>query len=280
MLSVPEVKSTIRRTGRAELDEHAEGVHWSEIDVDFKEDGRPRELVLQELRRKIEATGDVYVNIGQPISHRLDHLLSGVRAQIAIKLFGPDLAELRRLGGEVERALEGIEGVVDLQLEPLVLMPQLKILVDREETAAFGVGPGGFTRDLEMALNGETVAQLLEEQRLFDIFLRFDDASRGDPERISDTIVKTLPNGKQLRVGDVAEVYQGTGPNMVNRENLQRRIVVSANSAGRDLGSLVAEIQAKLKAQVTLPKGYYLEYGGQFESQESASRLILLLGLL
>lgn len=280
MLSVPEVKSTIRRTGRAELDEHAEGVHWSEIDVDFKEGGRPRELVLQELRRKIEATGDVYVNIGQPIGHRLDHLLSGVRAQIAIKLFGPDLAELRRLGGEVERALEGIEGVVDLQLEPLVLMPQLKILVDREETAAFGMGPGSFTRDLEMALNGETVAQLLEEQRLFDIFLRFDDASRGDPERISDTIVKTLPNGKQLRVGDVAEVYQGTGPNMVNRENLQRRIVVSANSSGRDLGSLVAEIQRKLKTQVTLPKGYYLEYGGQFESQESASRLILLLGLL
>lgn len=279
ILSVPEAKSTIRRTGRAEMDEHAEGVHWSEIDVDFKEGGRDRQIVLQELREKIEAVGDVYVNIGQPISHRLDHLLSGVRAQIAIKVFGPDLTELRRLGGQVENTLKNIEGIVDLQLEPLVLIPQLKILVDREETANFGIGPGGFTKDLEMALNGEAVAQLIEQQRLFDIFMRFDDESRANPENIKSTFIKTLPNGKRITVSEVAEVYQGTGPNMVNRENLQRRIVISANSHGRDLGSLVKEIQSKVST-IKIPEGYFIEYGGQFESQQKATKLIILLGII
>jgi Cu(I)/Ag(I) efflux system membrane protein CusA/SilA len=281
ILSVPETKSTIRRTGRAEMDEHAEGVHWSEIDVDFKEDGgRPRQVVLQDIRKKIEAVGDVYVNIGQPISHRLDHLLSGVRAQIAIKIFGTDLSELRRLGLEVEKTLKGIDGVVDLQLEPLVLIPQLKILIDREETGRFGIGPGGIAKDLEMALNGEAVAQMIEQQRLFDIFMRLDDKSRDNPDTINKTILRTRPNGDKIRVGDVAEVYQGSGPNMVNRENLQRRIVVSANSHGRDLGSLVHEIQNKINAKVKLPEGYFIEYGGQFETQERASRLILFLGTI
>ncbi len=280
ILSVPEVKSTIRRTGRAEMDEHAEGVHWSEIDVDFKDKGRDRQIVLQDIRTKIQAVGDVYVNIGQPISHRLDHLLSGVRAQIAIKVFGPDLSELRRLGGQIEKTLKGVEGIVDLQLEPLVLIPQLKILVDREETALFGIGPGGFTKDLEMALNGETVAQLIEQQRIFDIFMRFDDESRANPDNINSTIIKTLPNGRRITVGDVAEVYQGTGPNMVNRENLQRRIVISANSHDRDLGSLVKEIQREIGKNVKIPEGYFIEYGGQFESQQKATKLIILLGII
>lgn len=280
MLSIPEVKSTIRRTGRAELDEHAEGVHWSEIDVDFNEEGRERSVVLQELRKKIEAVGDVYVNIGQPISHRLDHLLSGVRAQIAIKVFGPDLSELRRLGGQVENTLKGIKGVVDLQLEPLVLIPQLKVLVDREEAGKYAIGPGALTQDLEMALNGETVAQLIEQQRLYDIFMRLDDSSRASPYLIGATIIKTLPNAQKVLVSDVAEVYEGTGPNMVNRENLQRRIVISANSHERDLGGLIQEIQAKIGKNVVLPEGYFIEYGGQFESQQNASRLILFLGTL
>ena len=280
ILTVPEAKSTIRRTGRAEMDEHAEGVHWSEIDVDFKEEGRERSVVLQDIRKKIEETGDVYVNIGQPISHRLDHLLSGVRAQIAIKVFGPDLTELRRLGGQVENTLKGIEGIVDLQLEPLVLIPQLKILVDREETGIFGIGPGGLAKDLEMALNGESVSQLIEQQRLFDIFMRFDDESRANPDNINSTIVKTLPNGRRITVGDVAEVYEGTGPNMVNRENLQRRIVISANSQNRDLGSLVKEIQTKIGSKVKLPEGYFIEYGGQFESQQKATTLIFFLGII
>lgn len=280
ILSVPEVKSTIRRTGRAEMDEHAEGVHWSEIDVDFKEGGRSKPVILHEIRENIEKVGDVYVNIGQPISHRLDHLLSGVRAQIAIKIFGSDLTELRRLGIEVEKTLDGIDGVVDLQLEPLVLIPQLKILVDREETSKYGMGPGGLAKDLETALNGESVAQMIEQQRLFDIFMRLDDDSRGNPDAINSTILRTRPNGDKIRVSDVAEVYQGTGPNMVNRENLQRRIVVSANSSGRDLGSLIKEIQEKINTKVQLPDGYFIEYGGQFESQEKASKLILFLGII
>jgi len=280
MLSIPEVKSTIRRTGRAEMDEHAEGVHWSEIDVDFKETGRDRKVVLQEIRKKIEGVGDVYVNIGQPISHRLDHLLSGVRAQIAIKVFGSDLSELRRIGSQIENTMKGIDGVVDLQLEPLVLIPQLKILVDREEAGKYGIGPGALTEDLERALNGETVAQVIEQQKLFDIFMRMDDASRADPESINKVIVKTLPNAQRIKVSDVAEVYQGTGPNMVNRENLQRRIVVSANSHGRDLGSLIKDIQTKIGQNVKLPEGYFIEYGGQFESQQNASRLILFLGII
>jgi CzcA family heavy metal efflux pump len=280
MLSIPEVKSTIRRTGRAEMDEHAEGVHWSEIDVDFKEEGRPRTVVLQELREKVEKLGDVYVNIGQPISHRLDHLLSGVRAQIAIKVFGTDLSELRRIGATVENTLKEIPGVVDLQLEPLVLVPQLKIAIDREETRNYGILPGALAEDLEMALNGEIVSTLLEKQRIYDVFVRLDDESRGSPEAIEATLVKTLPNGNLIRVEDVSKVYPGTGPNMVNREDMQRRIVVSANSGGRDLGSLIDEIKQKITEKVKLPTGYFITYGGQFESQQQAARMLFFLGAI
>ncbi len=280
MLSIPEVKSTIRRTGRAEMDEHAEGVHWSEIDVDFKEGGRDRSVVLQELREKVEKVDDVYVNIGQPISHRLDHLLSGVRAQIAIKIFGSELTELRRLGIHVESALKEIPGIVDLQLEQLVMIPQLKINIDREETSKYALRPGTLAQDLEMALNGVTVGSFLEKQRIYDIYMRLDDKSRADAESIKSTLVKTLPTGQLIRVGDVSEVYKGTGPNMVNREDMQRRIVVSANSQGRDLGSLVEEIQAKIAEKVKLPEGYFITYGGQFESQQQASRLLLFLGVI
>lgn len=279
MLSVPEVKSTIRRTGRAEMDEHAEGVHWSEIDVDFKEAGRPRQAVLQELREKIEKAGDVYVNIGQPISHRLDHLLSGVRAQIAVKVSGPELSELRRLGAQVESVLKDIPGIVDLSLEPLVLIPQLKIAIDREDASKYGVRPGTLAQDLEIALNGEAVGSVLEKQRIFDIFMRLDDRSRADPESIKSILVKTLPTGQVIRVGDLAEVYKGTGPNMVNRESMQRRIVVSANSHGRDLGSLIQDIQTQVTQSVKLPEGYFITYGGQFESQQKASRLLFFLGM-
>lgn len=280
ILSVPEAKSTIRRTGRAEMDEHAEGVHWSEIDVDFKEGGRPRPVVLHDIRERIEKAGDVYVNIGQPISHRLDHLLSGVRAQLAVKVFGPDLSELRRLGAQVEGVLKDVPGVVDLQLEPLVLVPQLKIAADREEAARFGIAPGALAEDLETALNGSVVGSLIEKQRLFDVFLRLDDRSRAGAEAIGRAVVKLMPTGQAVRVEDVAQVYEGTGPNMINREDLQRRIVVSANARGRDLGSLVDEARARIAEKVKLPRGYFIEYGGQFESQQRASRLLAVLGAL
>jgi Cu(I)/Ag(I) efflux system membrane protein CusA/SilA len=280
MLTIPEVKSTIRRTGRAEMDEHAEGVHWSEIDVDFKEGGRSRPIVLQELREKIEKVGDIYVNIGQPISHRLDHLLSGVRAQIAIKVFGPELSELRRLGYQVETVLKSVPGIVDLQLEPLVLVPQLKIAINREDASHVAVRPGELAKDLDTVLQGERVGSFLEKQRIYDIFMRLDDASRSSPEAIKSTLIKTLPTGNVVRVQDVAEVYPGTGPNMINREDLQRRIVVSANSNGRDITSLIHEVQTKISEKVKLPSGYFISYGGQFESQQQASRLLVLLGIL
>lgn len=280
LLSIPEVKSTIRRTGRAEMDEHAEGVHWSEIDVDFHEGGRPRPIVLNDIREKIEGVGDVYVNIGQPISHRLDHLLSGVRTQLAVKIFGADLAELRRLGIQAEGILKKIPGIVDLSVEPLVLIPQLKINIYGEDAGRFATRTGTLAEELEMALNGVEVTQMLEQQKIFDVFMRFDDRSRADAESIESIAIKTLPNGRTVRVEDVAEVYQGSGPNMVNRENMQRRIVVAANVYEKDLGSVVSEIRKEFEEKLELPKGYFWTLGGQFESQVKASRLLLIFGTL
>ncbi len=280
ILSVPEAKSTVRRTGRAEMDEHAEGVHWSEIDVDFNEGGRPRHIVLQEIRERIEKTGDVYVNLGQPISHRLDHLLSGVRAQIAVKVFGPDLAELRRLGGEIFDELSNTTGIVDLQTEPLVLIPQLKISVDRKAASQFGLRSGTLAEDLEIALNGESVTSLLENQRIHDVFMRLDDQSRSTPKQIGETLVKFTPTGQGVRVNDIAEVHEASGPNMINREDMQRRIVISANTQGRDLGSVVTDIKKTIAEKISFPEGYFMKLGGQFESQQAASRRILWLGLL
>ncbi len=279
ILSVPEVKSTVRRTGRAEMDEHAEGVHWSEIDVDFKEGGRKKHVVLQEIREKIEAVGDVYINIGQPISHRLDHLLSGVRAQIAVKIFGPDLTELRRLGVQVESLMQAIPGIVDLNLEPVVPIPQLKIEIDREAAARKAISPGKLSQDLDRTLNGENVGQFIENQRFFPIVMKLDDASKKSPERLETMMIKTMPNGEIVRLADIADIYESQGPNMVNRENMQRRLIISANTQGRDLSSTVADIQEKL-ATIPLPQGYSIALEGQFESQQRASRLILGVGIL
>lgn len=280
LLAVPEVKSVARRTGRAELDEHAEGVHSSEIDVDFKNEGRPREKVLEEIRGKFEKVSGVFVNIGQPISHRLDHLLSGVRAQIAIKLFGPDLNVLRGKSSEIYKALEGTKGLVDLQIEQQVLIPQVKIQLLRDEAGQFGIVAGELSETLEKALNGEVVAQVLDQQRTFNVFMRFDDHSRANLELIKKTVLKIMPDGRQVTVEKVADVFESQGPNQINRENTQRRIVISANASGRDLDSLVTEAQSRIQKQVQIPEGFFLQYGGQFESQKSASRLILFLGIL
>lgn len=279
ILSIPEVKQTVRRTGRAEMDEHAEGVHYSEIDVDFNPGGREREVVMEEIREKSKAADpDIFLNIGQPISHRLDHLLSGVRAQVAIKIFGSDLSELRRLAYETQRAIEKTEGLVDLQIEPLISIPQLKMVVDREQSGINRINVGDLTKELEIALNGDYVGKILEGQKVFDIFTRLDEESRATPETIENTLIKILPTGDHIKAGDVVDVYQGTGPNMINKENLQRRIVISANTAGKDLDSVVNDIQKKI-AGVKLPEGYYYKLGGQFESQQSASRMIAFLSL-
>ena len=222
----------------------------------------------------------MFTSTWPPISHRLDHLLSGVRAQIAIKVFGADLSELRRIGGEIQDVLKDIPGLVDLQTEPLTLIPQMKIAINREQANAYGIRAGTLAADLEIALRGDVVTQFLENQKIYDVFMRLDDKSRSTPKSIDSTVVKILPSGQSIRVGDVAQVYQGTGPNMINREDMQRRIVISANSQNRDLASLVYEINKKISDKVPLPEGYFIKMGGQFESQQQASRRILLLGIL
>ncbi|MEQ1722152.1 MAG: efflux RND transporter permease subunit [Pseudobdellovibrio sp.] len=280
ILKSPEVKSVSRRTGRAEQDEHAEGVHSSEIDVDFKEEGRSREVVLKEIRENLSTVEGVYVNVGQPISHRLDHLLSGVRAQIAIKLFGSDLSTLRAKAAEIKKAIEETQGLVDLQIEQQVLIPQVKVQLMREEAAKYGIVVGDLAQLMEKALQGEVVGQILEGQKSIDVFMRFDEKSRTDLELIQKTPIKTLPDGTKILVEQVADVYESNGPNIINRENAQRRIVVLANSSGRDLNGLVSEIQNKINKNVELPEGYFLSYGGQFESQQQAARLMVFLAIL
>jgi len=279
MLSVPEVKSTIRRTGRAEMDEHAEGVHWSEIDVDFHSKGRDREIVLSEIRDKLATIEGTYSNIGQPISHRLDHLLSGVRAQLAIKIFGPDLSTLRRLGKSLEKSVKGMKGLADLQLEQQVHVPQIKVHLYREDAAKYGIQISDLVEHLEMALNGRIVGKIIEKQRIFDISLRFKEDARENLEELKDVVVRVLPTGEAITLKQVASVYESEGPNIINRENASRRIVLQANSDGVPLDVLVVKIREAIDS-LELPVGYHIEIGGQFKSEEEASRLVTLLGVV
>ncbi len=281
ILQSPEVKSVSRRTGRAELDEHAEGVHSSEIEVDFKEgEGRSRAVVLKEIRTRLAGLEGIFVNVGQPISHRLDHLLSGVRAQIAIKVFGPDLGPLRKTAAEISQALQGTPGLVDLQVEQQVLIPQIKITLVRESARKYGMVLGDVAQLLEKALQGAVVGQIIEGQRTVDIFMRFDEKSRSNLDVLRKMPIKVMPNGKRILLEDVADVFESTGPNVINRENGQRRIVVQANTSGRDLSSVVSDVRSRVGSKVSLPPGYFVTYGGQFESQEQASKLMLILAIL
>ncbi len=281
MMSVPEVKFVSRRTGRAELDEHAAGVNVSEIDIDFHPNGRPRELVLNEIRQKLkENFPSIGVNVGQPISHLIDHMLSGVSAAIAIKIFGPDLATLREQALALQEAIKDSQGLVDLKVESQGLIPQVKVHILRNEAAKYGLSAGEVTKLLEAAFNGEVVAQVLDETKIHDVFFRFDDSSRSSLDKMQKTLLKVMPNGQKVLLEQVADVYETTGPNEINRENGQRRIVVSANVSGRDLGSLMEEIQKKVAGKVQLPEGYYVTYGGQYESQQTATRNILWFGLI
>lgn len=279
LMKIPEIKSVVRRVGRAELSEYVEGSDWNEYDIDFKPDGREKEEVLADLRKTIKTIAPgTAVNVGQPISHRLDHLLSGVRAQIAIKIFGPDLTELRRLAFEMRESLDKTDGLVDLQVEPLVLIPQVKVNIDRERASQFRMNTGETANNLALMLNGATIGRFIEKQRSFDIFVRLDDEGRNSVENIKKVLIETLPTGKKVQVQDIAEVYDGQGPNLINREDMIRRIIISGNSSGKDLESLVSDIKSKISG-IELPPGYFIKIGGQFESQQEASRLILFLGL-
>jgi CzcA family heavy metal efflux pump len=280
ILKTQEVASVSRRTGRAEQDEHAEGVHYSELDVDFKLTGRPRPIVLEEIRKNLNTIEGVFVNLGQPISHRLDHLLSGVKAQIALKVFGPDLNILRMKASEINKSLEGTRGLVDLQIEQQVLVPQIKIQLLRDEALSYGVVLGDLAGLLQKAFQGEVVGQILESQKTIDVVMKFDEKSRSNLELIKKTPIKILPDGTKIRLEQVADIYESSGPNIINRENSGRRIIVQANSNGRDLESLISEIKFKIEKDVNLPPGYFISYGGQFESQQQANKLMIILSIM
>ena len=278
LLEVPEVISTGRRTGRAELDEHAEGVHYTEIDVDLRKSRRTRGEILAAIREKLSVVSGVTTNVGQPISHRLDHLQSGVRAQIAVKLFGDDLATLRSKAEEIRNTIQTVEGATDVSVERQVLIPQIRFNIDRDSAAQYGLQPGEVARTLETALNGRTVSQAIEGARRYDVVVRFDEASRGNLNALKNVTID-LPNGTQIPISAVATIEYLPGPNQILREDTKRRIVIGANVAGRDLGSVVSDIQSRVGALVRLPEGYFLEYGGQFQATQDATRTLSLLTL-
>lgn len=279
LLGVPEVVSTTRRTGRAELDEHAAGVNMSEIEVVTKESNRSHAEVTEEVREKLSQIPGVESEVGQPISHRIDHLLSGTRAQIAIKLFGPDLATLRTKAGEIREQMSKIAGVVDLLVEPQVGVPQVQVNLNRQQAAALGIKAEDLAETVDTAFNGHIASQILEEQRTYNVMIRFDDASRSSLDAIGRTLIDT-PSGAKVPIAQVAEVRTDQGPNTINRENVQRRIIIQANVADRDLGSVIADVRENIGQNVSLPQGYFVQYGGQFEAQEKASRQILLLSIV
>jgi len=276
---VPEVVSTTRRTGRAEADEHAAGVNANELEVVLKEGDRSHAEVTSDVREKLSRIPGIDVEVGQPISHRIDHLLSGTRAQVAIKLFGPDLATLRSKAGEIREAMAGVDGIVDLLVEPQVGVPQVQVNMNRQAAAAVGLRAEHLADTVDGAFNGHIVSQVLEDQKTYDVLVRFDDSARQSVESIAGTLIDT-PTGTRVPIGQVAEVKVDQGPNTINRENVQRRIIIQANVANRDLGSVIEDVRAAIGQKVRLPQGYFVQYGGQFESQEKASRQIMLLSVV
>ena len=279
LLSFPEVKTTARRTGRAELDEHAQGVEASEIDVGLQMQARSKAEFLDALRRALTVVPGMSITIGQPISHRIDHMLSGTRANIAVKVFGDDLQRLRRLAQTVRETMAQVRGVVDVAVEQQTDLPVLHVQLKRERIARTGLTVGDVAEALETAFLGKTVSRILEGQRSFDLVVRYEDATRRDLNTILSTLIDT-PRGGKVPLRLLADVSRALGPNTIGRENVQRRIVVSCNVAGRALQAVVQEIQQQVEAQVSLPQGYYIVYGGQFESAQEAARTIGLLSLL
>lgn len=274
LLSVPEITATGRKTGRAELDEHALGVNNSEIEAPFTLKDRSKDEVLAEVRQKLKDIPGVNIEVGAPISHRIDAMLSGTRASIAIKLFGTDLNRMYSLGNRIKATIADVDGIADLNVEQQVERPQLKIEPRREMLAKYGITMPEFGKMVNLLLAGEPVSQVFENGKSFDLTLKADDASRADMEAIGNMAVDTK-DGK-VPLSDIADITSSAGPSTINRENAERKIVVSANVSGRDLLGVVKDIQAKVSREVTLPEGYHVEYGGQFESEQSASRTLLI----
>ncbi len=279
LLSVPEIKITTRRTGRAELDEHAQGVNAAEIDAPFVLEERSREEFLKDVREKLKGVTGASITIGQPISHRIDHMLSGTRANIAIKIFGTDLNKLFTLSTQIQNAIQEVDGLVDLSVEQQIEIPQVQIKAKRDILNHYGITIGEFNEFVDVAFAGEKVSEIYEGARTFDLMLRFDEANRGNMENIRNTLIDTH-DGQKIPLHYVADIISTTGPNTINRENVQRKTVVSANVAGRDQKSVVKDIQKIIKDNIPLPEGYHIEYGGQFEAEEQASRTLVITSLL
>jgi CzcA family heavy metal efflux pump len=277
LLTEPEVVATARRQGRAEYDEHVQGVEAAEIDVGLRESRRPRQELLADLRRAFAVLPGTNVTLGQPISHRIDHMLSGTRANIAVKVFGDDLLTLRRLGENVRDAMRSVAGVADLSLEQQMDIPVVRFVLNRTAIARYGLKAGDVANAIETSFAGTTVGRVFDRATSFDLVVKLDADASVDFERIADLPIDT-PTGDTVPIRVLADVRRETGPNMILRENVQRRIVISSNVAGRDLGSVVGDIRSAISRSVPMPAGYRVEYGGQFESQQSASRRLLLLG--
>ena len=277
LLTIPEIQTVGRKTGRAELDEHALGVNVSEIEAPFILTDRSKEELVAEVREKLGTIPGTNIEVGAPISHRIDAMLSGTRASIAIKVFGTDLNEMYRIGNRIKAAVEGIEGIADLNVEQQVERPQLKIIPRREVMAKYGVTMPEFADMVNVLLAGEAVSQVYEGRRVFDLTLKVGDDSRASAEDIRRLIVDA--GESKIPLGQIADVVSSVGPNTINRENVQRKVVVSANVAGRDLRGVVTDIRHIVEEQIELPEDYHVEYGGQFENEEAASRTLLIASL-
>lgn len=278
LLGIPEIQTVARKTGRAELDEHALGVNVSEIEAPFELDKRSREEFLEDVRRQLGELKGVNVEIGQPISHRIDAMLSGTKANIAIKLFGNDLNKLFQLGTQIKSAIGDVEGIADLNVEQQIERPQLQIKPKRDMLAKYGITLPEFSEFINVALAGKVISQVNEGGKIFDLTVKVNDEKRGSMEEISELIIDA--NNRKIPLHYVAEILPLAGPNTISRENVQRKIVVSANVAGRDLKGVVKDIQKKIEAEISLPEGYHIEYGGQFESEQAASRVLFLTSLI
>lgn len=279
LLTVPEIKTVARKTGRAELDEHALGVNVSEIEAPFELKDRTHAEVLSDVRKKLSVLTGVNIEIGQPISHRIDAMLSGTQANIAIKLFGDDLNRMFLIGNEIKESVASVEGIADLNVEQQIERPELKIVPRRDMLRKYGITLPEFAEFVSVCMAGETVSQVYESGKSFNLVVRVDEDDRKTMERIEDMMIDTA-DGQRIPLVEVADVVSAKGPNTINRENVKRKIVVSANTSGRDLRSVVNDIQDRIEREIKLPEGYHIEYGGQFESEQAASRTLMITSLM
>lgn len=279
LLSIPEIQTVARKTGRAELDEHALGVNVSEIEAPFELKDRSHEEMLNDVRKKLSVITGANIEIGQPISHRIDAMLSGTQASIAIKLFGDDLNKMFEIGNQIKDAIGTVDGIADLNVEQQIERPELEIKPKRDMLKLYGISIADFNTFVRVNMAGETVSQVYDNGSSFNLVVRAAEHDRCDMERIRDLMIDT-PDGRKIPLANVAEVRSAMGPNTINRENVKRKIVISANASGRDLRSVVNDIQKRINSEIKLPEGYHVEYGGQFESEQNASRVLLLASLL